>query len=122
MIDSWVWIEYWRGARHAKAAAVYIEGEEDAIVSAVNLAELYHWVLRAYDETTAEAKKAEVMNRCLVLALDTETAIAAARVKVEEKMALADSIVLATGRASGASVITGDADFKGKAGVKYIGS
>ncbi len=122
MIDSWAWIEYWRGAPRAKAAAVVIEGDEDAIVSAVNLAEMYHWVLRTYDEATANAKSAEVVNRCLVLPLDTETAVAAARVKLKEKMALADSIVLATGRAFGASVVTGDSDFKGKAGVKYIGS
>ena len=122
MIDSWAWIEYWRGAPRANAAAAVIEGDEDAIVSAVNLAEMYHWVLRTYDEATANAKSAEVVNRCLVLPLDTETAVAAARVKLKEKMALADSIVLATGRAFGASVVTGDSDFKGKAGVKYIGS
>jgi len=121
LIDSWVWIEYWRGARHAKAAAAFIEGEDEAIVSAVNLAELYHWVLRAYDGTAAEAKRAEVVNRCLVVSLDADIAVSAARVKLEEKMALADSIVLATGRALDASVVTGDADFKGRAGVRYIG-
>jgi len=121
LLDSWAWVEYWRGGRGAAKAASFIEGDEDALVSAVNLAELYHWVLLHYDEATAEVRREAVESRCFIIPLDAEVAVSSARIKKAEKLALADSIVLATGRARGATVVSGDPDLKGKDGVTYIG-
>lgn len=121
MIDSWAWIEYWRGASRSSEAAKFIEGQEDALVSAMNLAEVYHWVLAHYDGGAADAKRASVEARCFVVPVDAAIAVAAARIKKDERLPMADSIVLATGRHRGASVVTGDSDLKGKAGVTYIG-
>jgi predicted nucleic acid-binding protein len=52
--------------------------------------------------------------------LDAAIAVAAAQLSVEEKLPLADSIILATARAAGATLWTQDADFKGMAGVRYV--
>ncbi len=121
LIDSWAWIEYWRGGPRSSDAGRFVEGEDEALVSAINVAEVYHWVLLHYDQKVADAKRRAVESRCFVIPLDADLAATAARVKEEERLALADSIVLATGRAHRADVVTGDPDLRGKAGVIYIG-
>ena len=121
LIDSWTWIEYWRGGSRARDAADHIDGDEKALVSSVNLAELYHWVLSHYDEKVADEKRSTIERRCLVVPLDADLAIDAARLRRAERLALADSVVLATGRRFAASVITGDPDFRGKRGVVFLG-
>ncbi len=75
-----------------------------------------------YDRATADAKRATVERRCLVVPLDADLAVAAARLRKEERLALADGIVLATGRRFEATVVTGDPDFRGKRGVTFIGT
>ena len=122
LIDSWAWIEYWRGGPRARDAAEYIDGEEEALVSSVNLAELYHWVLSKYDEKVADVKRATVERRCRVVPLDGDLAVDAARLRRAKRLALADSCVLATGRRFAASVVTGDPDFRGKRGVVFLGA
>ena len=121
LIDSWAWIEYWKGGKYSEAAAKYIEGEDQAIASAINLAEIYHWILRSYDQKTAERKRATLEKRCFVIPVDKAIAIEAAKIKKGQGLALVDSIVLATARLSGAKVVTGDEDFKELAEAIFIG-
>jgi hypothetical protein len=52
--------------------------------------------------------------------LDGDLALEAARLGVELKLPLADSVVLATTRAHGATSWTQDEDFDGIAGVRYV--
>lgn len=54
-----------------------------------------------------------------VVDLDAGIAVAAAKLGVEERLPLADSIILATARRFGATLWTMDSDFEGRAGVKY---
>ena len=54
-----------------------------------------------------------------VVDLDRKLAITAARVGLAHKLASADSIVLATAEALGATLWTQDADFEGVKGVRY---
>ena len=121
LIDSWTWIEYWRGGRRSEEAAKYIEGEEQAIISAINLAEIYNWILRSYDQRVAERKRATVERRCFVVPVNKEIAIEAARIKHDKGLAMADSLILATARLSGAKIITGDNDFKTLGETLFIG-
>ena len=108
LVDSWVWIEYWSGGRHAREAAAFIEGDEEAYVSAINLAEVYFWVLRSYDEKTAQAKAVTMAKRCHVIPVEEETAVEGARLRMKEGLAMADSLVYATAREMGAKLVTGD--------------
>ena len=122
LIDSWACIEYWRGGPHAQEAAAYLEGDEDALASAVNLAEVYHWFLREYDRDVADERREMMERRCIVVPLDADLAVDAARLRKEERLSLADSIVLATARKFDASVVTGDPGLRGKRGVVFIGT
>ena len=54
------------------------------------------------------------------IGLDRNIAIDAAQISREMKLAMADSIILATARAHNATLWTQDAHFKGLEGVKYI--
>ena len=121
LVDSWAWIEYWSGGPHADQAGLHIEGEEEAIVSTINLAEIYHWVLLHYDEKMAEEKVSTVRKRCFIIPVEEEIVIEAAKIKHKTKKALADSIILATAKQVKAKILTGDADFKGLKDIIYIG-
>ncbi len=121
LIDSWTWIEYWKGGAYSRRAGEHIDGSETAIVSTVNLAETYYWVLKHYGEDTAEQKRITIARRCFLIPLDEDIAVNAAKAKRERKVGLADSIIIATGQTENARIVTGDPDFKGLQNVIYIG-
>ena len=120
LIDSWAWIEYWKGGRLAVEAASYIDGEEESVVSPINLAEVYLWVARTYGDITAEEKVATMEKRCHVVPVERDVAVEAAKIKRKEKLGLADSLILATARQAGGRVVTGDPDMKDLRDVVYL--
>ena len=112
LIDSWAWIEYWKGGKLAEEAASYIDGEEESVVSTINLAEVHLWVARSYDDAVAGEKVATMEKRCHVIPVERDIAVEAAKIKRSEKLGLADSLILATARQAGGRVVTGDSDMK----------
>jgi len=120
LIDSWVWIEYWKGGRLAKKAAEYIDGDEESIVSVINVAEIFFWVSKYYDEETAKAKLKTIEKRSHILAVQKETAVAAAKIRRAEKLAFADSLIVATARREGVTIVTGDSDMKSLEEVVFL--
>lgn len=120
LIDSWAWIEYWKGGKFANEAASYIDGEEEAVASAINLAEVYLWVARSYDEAMAGEKVGTIEKRCHVVPVDRDIALTAAKIKRKERLGLADSLILATARQVGGRVVTGDPDMRGLKDVVFL--
>jgi len=112
LIDSWTWIEYWSGGPKANEAAAHIDGSEAAVVSAINIAEVYHWILLHYDVKIAEEKIDTIKRRCFIIPVSEEIAIEAAKIKHSAKLALTDSFILATAKGVEAKVVTGDPDFR----------
>jgi predicted nucleic acid-binding protein len=55
-----------------------------------------------------------------VIALDERVALDAARLSLELKMPMANSVILTTARLHGAVVWTQDSDLEGLEGVEYI--
>ena len=122
LIDSWAWVEYWKGGKDARKAAEQIEGTEEAVVSSLNVAEVYFWVSKHYGEEMASRKSATLMRRCHIVVPDGDLAISAAKLMAAHRLGLADSFVLASARASHAKVVTGDPDLKKFEDVISIGS
>jgi predicted nucleic acid-binding protein len=120
LLDSWAWIEYWKGGPYAKAAAVHIEGDEQAVVSTINLTEVYFWVLKHYDEDTAIAKASTMTKRCLLIPVEREVALEAARIRRKHGLALADSLICATASNVGARLVTGDSDLRDIKGTIFL--
>ncbi len=121
LIDSWAWVEYFKGSKAGEKAKEYIEGKEKAIISTINIAEVYRWILRFYNEEIAEEKINVMKERCFVIPVDEEIAITAAKIKHERKFGLGDAIIYATARKENAILLTGDKDFKNMEDVIFIG-
>jgi predicted nucleic acid-binding protein len=121
LIDSWAWIEYFKGSEAGARAREIIEDDEESIVSTINLAEVYRWILKFYGEEVADEKVDVIKKRCFVIDVDPEIAIASAKIKHEMRFGLGDAIVLATARRENAKVVTGDPDFKNLEGVIWLG-
>ncbi len=75
-------------------------------------------MLQQRDESAA-LHAAAVLQQGTVVDLGAAIAVNAARLSVELKLPLADSVILATARQYGAELWTQDADFKGIEGVQY---
>jgi predicted nucleic acid-binding protein len=59
------------------------------------------------------------MQQGAVVDLDAPLALVAARLSIEYRLPMADSVILATARSQAAILWTQDADFKGIPGVEY---
>ena len=81
--------------------------------------EVFKHVLRHCSEKQA-FESIECMLQGTVIDLDIEISLSAARLGVQHKIPLADSIIFATAVAHQATVWTQDADFEGLPSVKYI--
>lgn len=122
LIDSWAWIEYFKGTRSGARVRTYIEGDEDAIVSAVNVAEVYRWFLKDHDEPAAEDGRSVLRARATIVPLDESIAVAAALARHVHRWGLGDAVVYATARARDARILTGDPDFKKLPDTIFIGN
>lgn len=118
VVDSSGWLEYFAGGPGAAFFAPAVEDRARLIVPAISIFEVVKRVL----SQSGEAEAAEVvgaMHEGVVVDLDTDLAIRAAKLSVETKLPMADSIILATAQAYGATLWTQDADFAAIPGVKY---
>lgn len=111
MVDSSGWIEVFTNGPHADRFLALLEAEASLIVPAISILEVFKWVLREHSEAQA-IQAAAVMQRGLVVDLDSRLAIASAQLSHELRLPMADSIILATARAHQARLYTLDADFK----------
>jgi predicted nucleic acid-binding protein len=118
VVDSSGWLEYFAAGRNAGFFARAIEKPADLLVPTLSLFEVFKRVVQQRDEGGALHAVA-LMQQGHVVDLDAALALSAARLSVDSKLPLADSIMLATARAYDAVLWTQDADFKGLDGVQY---
>jgi len=98
-----------------------IEGSEEAYVSTINVAEVYRWFLLHYGEKEAEEERTAITGRCIVMAVDEDIAVDAAKIRHRQGFSLGDSIILATALKVKAKVVTGDRAFKELREALYMG-
>jgi predicted nucleic acid-binding protein len=122
LIDSWAWIEFFQGSEPGKRVEDFIDNDHELIVSSINISEVYRWILRFYDESTAEEKREAIKERCFIVDVDEGIAVEAAKIKHQFSWGLGDSIVYATAKQRGAEVLTGDSDFRDRDGVIFLES
>ena len=118
VVDSSAWLEYFADGPNASFFAEPIEDIEALVVPTLSLFEVFKRVLQQSDESTA-LRAAAVMQQGTVVDLEATIALNAARLSVELRLPLADSVMLATARQHGAELWTQDADFEGIEGVQY---
>jgi len=119
VVDSSGWLEYFADGLNADFFAPAIESVSELVVPSISIYEVFKRVLQQRDESDA-IQAIAVMQQGLVVDLDTTIALNAAKISVELKLPMADSVMLATARAYNATLWTQDADFKGIDSVQYI--
>ncbi|MDP9350104.1 MAG: type II toxin-antitoxin system VapC family toxin [Chloroflexota bacterium] len=118
VVDSSGWLEYLAEAPNAEFFAPAIEDPEHLVVPALGVLEVFKWVLRERGEDAA-LQAAALMQQGHVVELDVALAVRAAKLGVDHRLPLADSVMLATAQALDAVLWTQDADFEGLPGVNY---
>ena len=119
VVDSSGWLEYFADGANAEFFARAIENVEDLIVPVISVYEVFKRVYQQRGEGDA-LQSAAMMQQGKVVELDTTLALSAAKISLDLKIPMADSIILATARSYEATLWTQDVDFKGVAGVEYI--
>ena len=120
LVDSWAWIEYFKGTPAGKKAKDVIDSSQQILLATINASEIYRFLLEN-KPTDAENLINFVLRSSFVIPLEISTALRAAKIKHTYKIGLADAIVLATAEENTAEILTGDDDFKNIKNVIYIG-
>ncbi|MGD2158489.1 MAG: type II toxin-antitoxin system VapC family toxin [Anaerolineales bacterium] len=118
IVDSSGWLEYFADGENASFFAPIIEDTGRLIVPMICMYEVFKRLVAQRGENTALVHIGD-MHHGQVADLTASIALQAAKISTELKMAMADSIILATARAYQATLWTQDADFAGIDGVKY---
>ena len=120
LVDSCGWLEYFAGAPNSDFFASPIEeGNDTLLVPTLCLYEVFKRVLAQRGEEDA-LQAIGIMSLGTIVDLTQGIALAAAIISQDLKIAMADSIILATARAYEATLWTQDADFEGMEQVHYI--
>lgn len=119
LVDSSGWIEYFTDGPNASIFADPLSDASRLVVPTVSVYEVFRVVLRRRGQDDA-LRAAAQMCRGREIPLSSAIALEAARLAHEGGLAMADGIILATARLTGAILWTQDADFEGMAHVRYF--
>jgi predicted nucleic acid-binding protein len=118
VIDSSAWLEYFADGPNATYFAPAIQDTKELVVPTITLLEVFKRVYQQRGEGPA-LQAVALMQQGQVADLDSPLALAAAHVSADQKLPLADSVVLATARRFDAILWTQDADFEGLPNVRF---
>jgi predicted nucleic acid-binding protein len=118
VVDSSAWLEYLADGPNAGYFAPAVEAPAELIVPTISLYEVFKRILQQRSESEA-LQAVALMGQGEVVDLDGPLALSAARLGVDARLPLADSIILATARRYGATLWTQDEDFEGLPDVRY---
>src|SRR5512145_959811 len=116
VVDSSGWLEYFGEGKNSSFFARPIQDIENLIVPTICIYEVFKRLLSLREKEEA-LRAVGVMSLGQLIELDRQLALNAARISLDLKLALADSIILATARATEAILWTQDEHFKDLEGV-----
>jgi predicted nucleic acid-binding protein len=119
VVDSSGWLEYLADGPNADFFANPILTTADLLVPTLSLYEVFKRVLQQRGEDDA-LQAAALMQQGTIIELGGSLALSAARISLNEKIPMADSIMLATARAYGATLWSQDSDFANIPDVRYV--
>ena len=119
VVDSSGWVEYFAKGKNAKFFIPPVQDLENLLVPSICIYEVFKRLALDIGGESA-LQVVGIMSYGRVIDLDRTIALDAAHISIESKLAMADSIILATARAHHATLWTQDEHFKGIEGVEYI--
>ena len=105
LVDSSGWLEYFADGPNAKFFAPPLEAIAELIVPTISIYEVFKRILQQRGEDAA-LQAAALMQQGYVVELTAPISLAAARISMDRKIPMADSIILATANTYGASLWT----------------
>ncbi|MDD5482816.1 MAG: type II toxin-antitoxin system VapC family toxin [Kiritimatiellae bacterium] len=118
LVDTSAWLEYFFEGPNAQYFAAPIEATDTLLVSVVSLYEVFKKVNTVADEDRALQAVAQ-MKKGRVEEITESIALSAALISIKHKIAMADSLILATARQCKAVLWTQDKDFRGMLDVNF---
>jgi predicted nucleic acid-binding protein len=112
LVDTCGWIEWLTEETLADSFAPYMKDPSDLLVPTTVQYELYKWVKRESDETTAHDTIA-LADDSLIVPLTTEIALMAGGLSLSHKLSSADAVIYASARKHGVELVTSDDHFEG---------
>ena len=119
IVDSCGWLEWFTDGKLADQYKEYLEDQGNILMPAIILYEVYKILKREVGEEKA-LLAAGYMKTSQVIPLDDTLALVAADIALQEKLAMADAIIVAISRVHNCRIISSDADLKGLSNVTYI--
>ncbi len=120
VVDSSGWLEYFSKTANTAFFAPVIHATGALLVPTICIYEVYKRIVSQRDDDEEALAAIVWMATGQVVDLNQEIALSAAVISLEQKLLMADSIILATARKYNAILWTQDAHFKGLEGVHYI--
>lgn len=118
VVDSSAWLEYFADDPSAGFFAEVVEAPEQQLVPVITLCEVFNRLSTVRGEGAA-LQAIALMQKGIVVDVSVSISLSAARLSLQHRLPMADSIILATARTYGAELWTQDADFADFEGVHY---
>lgn len=119
IVDSCGWLEWFTDGQLADKYKQYLAAPENILMPGIILYEVYKVLKREVGEEKA-LLAAGYMKNSPVIPFDDTLALAAADIALQDNLAMADAIIVATSRAHNCRIISSDADLKDQTNVEYI--
>jgi predicted nucleic acid-binding protein len=119
VVDTSAWIEWLIEGTSHKVLTREFPDKSQCVVPTIVQLELSKWLVREVGEEAADQAIA-FTQKCVVAPLDTRTALAAADLHRQYRLATADAIVYATALEYDADLLTCDAHFEKLPGVILV--
>jgi len=111
IVDSCGWLEWFTDGKLANKYQKYLADQENLLVPAIIIYEVYKILKREVDEEKALLAVGYMKNSS-VIPLDETLALSAADIALQESLAMADAIIVATSRFYNCTIISSDSDLK----------
>jgi predicted nucleic acid-binding protein len=118
LLDSFAWIEYFRGSERGAKVRNHIEGNKPLYTPSICLTEIKSRYLR--DKKDPTTRISLITKRSFIITLDKEIALTAADIKQEHKLHTIDAIVYATSQHRDLILVTGDQHFRDLPNIEMI--
>lgn len=119
VVDSSGWIEYFSNGKNGQFFLPIVQDINNLLVPVICVYEVFkRMVIKIGEDEAIEA--IGIMSLGLTVDINQTIAISAAQISLDLKLAMADSLILATARAHNATLWTEDEHFKDIPGVQYI--
>ena len=119
IVDSSGWLEYFAEGHNASFFASAIQRPQELLIPTLSIYEVFKRIVQQKDESDG-LRAVAAMHQGTILPLDETLALTAARLSLDTKLPMADSIILASARSTESVLWTQDRHFQGMEGVRYV--